>query len=175
MRLNCLSNFDNVWLASTPVGRKDEQLMNLPLCVDPNHNPGGFVALGRLVEQAGYAQPLAVAVIPTVSDRDSEPFFCVNAPAWTETAGLDTLTPCDRFMVIMEQYKHLPIKSAFDWVFGELVERTAEYGRDTNRPYWVVALRGPMPDRIQAALEYSAARISADELCRIIRELLRRY
>jgi hypothetical protein len=148
--------------------------MNLPLCVDPNHNSGGFVALGELVRSV-YTLPFAIAVVPTVSDGDSEPFICVNAPAWTETAGLDMLTPRQRFMTIMEQHNHLPIERTFGESFGKLVERTAEYGSDTNRPYWVVAVRGPIPDHIEAALGYSAASISADELCRIIRELLRRY
>jgi hypothetical protein len=118
---------DIVWLAFTSVERKGEQLMNLPLCVDPNHNPDGFGALGKLVTATRH-EALAVAIVPTVADEKGA-FTFVDVPAWTGNEGIgkfDSLVRQDeaqRFMAILEDHARLPISYSSNQEICELVSR----------------------------------------------------
>lgn len=154
--------------------------MNLPLCVDPNHNTDGFKALAKLIVATGYHEALAVAVIPTKSEDESGPFVFVDVPAWTgdgvfeEFDALVQMEAPQRFASVLD--RQLPILRSQSREVEELISAVGNFGGDTNRPYWTIVLFGPKPDHISAYLDHSLAKISTEELHgRIYENLLKNY
>ena len=110
------------------------------LCVDPEANPRGFEELNRLL--AGGAVEV-ILILPGVHQKDEVPFLYLGGDWILEETRSHALAWVKGLLERLKQVsQEAPISEIkcryYDCIESRLGEECNDFGRSTNRDYWIV-------------------------------------